>query len=432
MHDVLVDSISWERVNLTLEGRAVSGVLPEGFSDGELVLCNPSGTKEITLGRPTCSGERFRLRFDAMRVDELYPLTAGRWILHSRAACGALTPVGIDASMSIPTARYGGLFNARRFRYWVLPAEDRGTGACTLRVNYSEAVPVPNALWRRRLSRRAKHLLRATRERIYVLLFNFVSNAIPKNGRRVLFTSDSRPGLSGNLQHIYERMVERGLDRSLSLHTSFKHSIKAKRPLRDKLLFPYRLATADVIVLDDYHPMLYKVDFAENVKIIQVWHASGAFKTVGYSRVGKPGGPSPFGNAHKNYTHAIVSSAHDVPFYAEAFGIPEERVVATGIPRMDLFFDEGFKTRACEAVYGAMPLLQGPQGHPLRPHVPRKRTSHRPLRLRPDRPVRASRTLPGTRRGRGFQDAPVRDRTAGDSRGVCGPLRGRHGITRDQ
>ena len=101
---------------------------------------------------------------------------------------------------------------------------------------------------------------------------------------------------------------------------------------------PWLLARADVIVIDDYQPVIYRVDDPD-VRIIQLWHAWGAFKTVGYSRVGKPGGPSPYSRVHKNYTHAIVSSEHDVPFYAEAFGIPEARVVPTGIPRMDRFFD---------------------------------------------------------------------------------------------
>jgi len=80
---------------------------------------------------------------------------------------------------------------------------------------------------------------------------------------------------------------------------------------------------------------------------------------VGYSRIGKPGGPSPFSAAHKNYTAAIVSSAHDVPFYAEAFGLPDERVKPTGIPRMDLFFDEEFKAATCELVHEAVPMTRG-------------------------------------------------------------------------
>jgi CDP-ribitol ribitolphosphotransferase len=90
-----------------------------------------------------------------------------------------------------------------------------------------------------------------------------------------------------------------------------------------------------------------------------VWHASGAFKTVGYSRVGKPGGPDPFSRVHKNYTHAIVSSDQDVPFYAEAFGIPDERVVPTGIPRMDRFFDGGARAAALAAARRAFPEIEG-------------------------------------------------------------------------
>ena len=115
---------------------------------------------------------------------------------------------------------------------------------------------------------------------------------------------------------------------------------------------------ADIILLDDFHPMLYKVEFDPDVQIIQVWHASGAFKTVGYSRIGKPGGPSPFSDAHKNYTHAIVSSPHDVPFYAEAFGVPDERVTPTGIPRMDLFFDPAHIAATRELVHEAVPMTR--------------------------------------------------------------------------
>jgi CDP-ribitol ribitolphosphotransferase / teichoic acid ribitol-phosphate polymerase len=54
-----------------------------------------------------------------------------------------------------------------------------------------------------------------------------------------------------------------------------------------------------------------------------------------------------------------VSSAHDVPFYAEAFGLPEERVVPTGIPRMDLFFDDEYKAKTRELVHEAVPQTRG-------------------------------------------------------------------------
>jgi CDP-ribitol ribitolphosphotransferase len=121
---------------------------------------------------------------------------------------------------------------------------------------------------------------------------------------------------------------------------------------------PWLLATADVALVDDYQPVIYRIDDPE-VRIVQLWHASGAFKTVGYSRVGKPGGPSPYSRVHKTYTYAIVSSDHDVPFYAEAFGLPESRVVPTGIPRMDRFFDEGARAAGRAAALELFPSARG-------------------------------------------------------------------------
>ena len=180
-----------------------------------------------------------------------------------------------------------------------------------------------------------------------------------RNGRRILFTSDSRADLSGNLKLVYDRMVERGLDQEYELRTLFKPSIVDKRRFRDRFLLPWILKRADVVVIDDYQPVIYKADFDPDVKIVQLWHASGAFKTVGYSRIGKDGGPGPWSRAHKNYTHAIVSSEADAPYYAEAFGIPESRMIPTGIPRMDRYFDPDLRAAGRQAAYDAFPMAEG-------------------------------------------------------------------------
>ncbi len=73
--------------------------------------------------------------------------------------------------------------------------------------------------------------------------------------------------------------------------------------------------------VDDFHPLIYTVRFRPSQEIIQVWHAVGAFKTVGFSRTGKKGGPFIDSLNHRSYTKAYVSSETDIPFYAEAFGI---------------------------------------------------------------------------------------------------------------
>ncbi|WP_431520345.1 CDP-glycerol glycerophosphotransferase family protein, partial [Staphylococcus aureus] len=68
------------------------------------------------------------------------------------------------------------------------------------------------------------------------------------------------------------------------------------------------LGKADYIFVDDFHPLIYTVRFRPSQEIIQVWHAVGAFKTVGFSRTGKKGGPFIDSLNHRSYTKAYVSS----------------------------------------------------------------------------------------------------------------------------
>ncbi len=74
--------------------------------------------------------------------------------------------------------------------------------------------------------------------------------------------------------------------------------------------FIYRLASSDVILLDDYYPEIYKPVYDKNVKVIQVWHACGAFKALGLERMSKAGAPPINTSVHKCYTHVPVSSYH--------------------------------------------------------------------------------------------------------------------------
>jgi CDP-ribitol ribitolphosphotransferase len=184
---------------------------------------------------------------------------------------------------------------------------------------------------------------------------------LPRDKRLILFTSDSRAELGGNLKLVHDRMVERRLDRRNQLRTILKSSVRASRSMTDRMRLAWLLARADVILLDDYQPVIYQLDPHPGVRIIQLWHAWGAFKTVGYSRIGKPGGPSPFSSVHRNYTYAIVSSPHEVPFYAEAFGLPESAVIPTGTPRMDEFLDPAKQAEGRERALAAFPAARGQQ-----------------------------------------------------------------------
>jgi CDP-ribitol ribitolphosphotransferase len=178
----------------------------------------------------------------------------------------------------------------------------------------------------------------------------------------VLFATRLTPELAGNLKVVHDRMVERGMDRDRELVVITKPAIDGPLPWRERLRLVTSLARAEVIFLDDSFYPVYGITFRDDVRIVQLWHAAGAFKTVGYSRAAAAGVPpfDPFGVVHKNTTHAIVSSDFDVPFYAEALGLPEARLHPTGIPRMDRFFDPDARERALAE---ARALLPGIVGH---------------------------------------------------------------------
>lgn len=103
------------------------------------------------------------------------------------------------------------------------------------------------------------------------------------------------------------------------------------------------LATSKVVVLDGYCILASMLKHKKNLKIIQIWHALGAFKKFGKSVLDKEGGKSSktaFAfKMHNNYSYIAASGDECVPFFAQAFGQPVSKFIPIGIPRMDYLTD---------------------------------------------------------------------------------------------
>jgi CDP-ribitol ribitolphosphotransferase len=117
----------------------------------------------------------------------------------------------------------------------------------------------------------------------------------------------------------------------------------------------YHLARASLFVVDDYFFPIYAIRPRHGTRIVQAWHASGAFKRFGYSLAGKTFGAEDallrHVRIHANYDLCLVSSASVAPAYAEAFDQPLSRFTADiGIPRTDPFFDAAWRDRTASAV----------------------------------------------------------------------------------
>lgn len=191
--------------------------------------------------------------------------------------------------------------------------------------------------------------------KVFRLLYRFFCLFSIKENK-ILFASDSREDMSGNFGFVYEEMLRRNLD--FDVHFMLKNNIKERKSFGEIVRLAYDLATSKFIMLDDFYPMVYPLKIRKNAELVQLWHAVGAFKTFGFSRIGLPGGPSPRSKNHRNYTKVIVSSHHIAKYYAEGFGIDEEKVIPTGIPRTDIFFDEQYQHKVKNELYEQYPYLR--------------------------------------------------------------------------
>ncbi|MFA3872489.1 CDP-glycerol glycerophosphotransferase family protein [Streptomyces sp. MMCC 100] len=199
-------------------------------------------------------------------------------------------------------------------------------------------------------------LPRARRRKLANRVYSLSRRLNPPRGNRILFASEMRTALGGNLVRVHDRMIERGLDKKYSLRYSFRIPSTANKWSTLRLI--YLLATSDVVLMDDYFGLLAQLGISPKTKIIQLWHAGSGFKSVGYSRFGRYGSPK-LTNAHRKYTYVITGSQHLVPVYAEAFGIEESAVVPTGLPRIDTFLDKEHSRKVVDDFFVDNPKLKG-------------------------------------------------------------------------
>src|SRR5699024_5056873 len=115
------------------------------------------------------------------------------------------------------------------------------------------------------------------------------------------------------------------------------------------------------LILDDYYLPVYLIKPDRKMKVIQLWHAGGAFKKFGLSTVGTKFGPKvsylKLIPIDSNYTQAYVSSDKRRPFYADAFNMPVSKIFALVIPRIDMFSNEELTSKAKSALYTKYPEL---------------------------------------------------------------------------
>lgn len=125
------------------------------------------------------------------------------------------------------------------------------------------------------------------------------------------------------------KAVYDGLDaKKIVFAHKLPHSVKIKP------LAYFYLMTSKVIVTDDYVRYMRVIKLREEQKLIQIWHACGAFKKFGLDAPSQLT-PEEEKATHSQYSAVVVTSEKCRENYANAFGISKKICLPLGLPRTD-------------------------------------------------------------------------------------------------
>lgn len=169
---------------------------------------------------------------------------------------------------------------------------------------------------------------------------------------RVTFISLQHANLSKDFKLLYDRLEK---DSQYDIKTVlFKFEPSFWGNLRYGLACIRQLfliQSSHLIIIDYNNFVVSRFPHKNDVKVLQIWHATGALKQ--------------FGNdverdyVIKNYDYAIANSDFFKSIYTEAFNLPKNRVKITGIPDNDKNFDKDYIRKTKQELLKKYPSLAG-------------------------------------------------------------------------
>ncbi|GIO23401.1 CDP-glycerol glycerophosphotransferase family protein [Oceanobacillus sp. J11TS1] len=124
----------------------------------------------------------------------------------------------------------------------------------------------------------------------------------------------------------------------------------------------YHLATAKTILLDTYQGFLASTNFRKGTTCVQLWHAGGALKRFGLedptNEVRSNRALKRFKSVYSRFDYSVVGSEKMADSFKESFGLADEQIIRTGIPRSDLLFDQDRRDRVYNNIKKQFPSIR--------------------------------------------------------------------------
>ena len=381
-NNIRITDISWERIflNLTVESLYEEDLT---FSIAKLVFPNDNSDEdndretglkgkllyEISL-EPACKdGNTYTFHLNMSAMDDRSFLDNARWRFITRISSDDdihICTITYDAAHMLPELSRVFSYGRSKYSYNVWFTTFCGDSVNIVPILNSRFM-IENPEWRDRYSISERRTLKGkvncavkkSKLSLMQAAYDFYDKKSRKNGRSILFMSETKPYIWGNLKFIDDRLKARGLDKEFDISYTFRQAVGKHNSAGGWMHTVKMLAGKDFIFVDDLVPIFNTLRLSKKTKLIQVWHAGEGFKAVGYSRFGMKSSPHPEGNCHKKYDYAITGSERLVDVYSEAFGLPRKYILPLGMARLDGFLDEATVASKREKFYEAHPELAG-------------------------------------------------------------------------
>ena len=180
--------------------------------------------------------------------------------------------------------------------------------------------------------------------------------------KKAVFVEVRFDEITDSFRLVYDRMKVDGFD----VHEQFIENIKPGKwgYIKRCLRMLEDISDAHYVFLNDACNVTSCIPLRKGTKISQLWHACGAFKKFGMSTA-----ELIFGDNRKtlekypnygNLSYVTVSSPEVIWAYEEAMNLKDTKtqVVATGVSRTDVFYDQHFIDQSKAAVYSVCPAAE--------------------------------------------------------------------------
>ncbi len=173
---------------------------------------------------------------------------------------------------------------------------------------------------------------------VYRIFFN-LGRLLPQNEKLVALVSPHNASFNDSLGEVKRVLEEKGDFEFLLISSA---EIRGKASLFGVIRFftlkAMALARAKYIFLNDNFMPMADLNFKKGTVITQLWHGEGALKKIGL-HVNQPEEIKKRElRLYSKYTYLVCSSPAVVPIYAEAFNMPESRVLPLGSARTDALY----------------------------------------------------------------------------------------------